>query len=350
MTPFLFWSNLILCEYTETGESMKKIVCCLLIWMMSLSCVEAEYYIVMSDDERVIASENEHVQRSIASTSKIMTAILCLEYGDYTDQWMIGDEVNTVGEKRIYLQPGQQVSMRSLLYGLMLESGNDAAVALAKRVGGSVEKFVEMMNEKAKELGMHNTHFSNPHGLDTTDEGNLSTCFDMALLMKYAILNEQFCEILCTLSYTSEWGSVFHNSNRLLKDFPFTLGAKTGYTSKAGRTLVSAAKNQNLNLICVTFDLYDHFAFHQSQYIQAFQTMKKQVLLEIGEYSYLDYIIHVDEVMSVTCSDEELQEAEIRYWVDEDAMIFQFKLDDYIVSKSYKMTKKKTFCLLRWCV
>ena len=329
---------------------MKKIVCFLLMLMMSFCCVEAEYYIVMSDDERVIAAENEHVQRSIASTSKIMTAILCLEVGDYTDQWVIGDEVSTVDEKRIYLQPGQQVSMRSLLYGLMLESGNDAAVALAKRVGGSVEKFVEMMNEKAVELGMHNTHFSNPHGLDIHDAGNISTCFDMALLMKYAIKNEQFCEIIRTLSYSSEWGSVFHNSNRLLKEFPFTIGAKTGYTSKAGRTLVSAAKNQDLTLICVTFDIYDHFSFHQIQYTNAFQTMKKQVLLDVGEYSYLDWTIHVDEDMSVTCSDEELQDAEIRYWFDEDTMTFQFKLDDYIVSKSYKMTKKKSFCFMGWCL
>ena len=240
--------------------------------------------------------------------------------------------------------------MRSLLYGLMLESGNDAAVALAKRVGGNVEKFVEMMNEKAEQLGMYNTHFSNPHGLDIKDEGNLSTCFDMALLMKYAIQNEQFREIIGTLSYTSEWGSVFHNSNRLLKDFPFIVGAKTGYTSKAGRTLVSAAENKDLNLICVTFDLYDHFSFHQMQYTNAFNTLKKQVLLEAGEYPWLDRIVHVNEDFSVTCTDQELSEAEIRWSYDDGMMTFQFVLDDYLVSKSYSTSKKKKVCFLGWCL
>ena len=329
---------------------MKKLICCLLFGIMCLSSVEAEYYIVMSDDERILSAENEHVQRSIASISKIMTAVVCLEQGDYLDQWIVDDVVYSVDEKRIYLQSGQQVSMRSLLYGLMMESGNDAAVALAQRVGGSVDKFVDLMNRKAEELGMHNTYFSNPHGLDITQQGNLSTCFDMALLMNYAIQNEQFCEIIGTLRYQSEWGSVFHNSNRLLKDFPFTIGGKTGYTSKAGRTLVTAAQNQDLKLICVTFDLYDHFSFHQRQYVNAFKTIEKQVLLEVKDYMMLDSIVHVDEPFTVTCSDEELSQAEIRYWMDDDCMTFQFKLNDYVVSKRYKVSQKRKFCFLRWCL
>ena len=329
---------------------MKKLICCLLFGIMCLTSVEAEYYIVMSDDERVLTAENEHVQRSIASISKIMTAVVCLEQGDYLDQWIVDDVVLSVDEKRIYLQPGQQVSMRSLLYGLMLESGNDAAVALAQRVGGTVEKFVDMMNRKAEELGMHNTHFNNPHGLDITQQGNLSTCFDMALLMNHAIQNEQFCEIIGTLTYQSEWGSVFHNSNRLLKDFPFTIGGKTGYTSKAGRTLVTAAQNQDLKLICVTFDLYDHFSFHQRQYVNAFKTIEKQVLLDAKDYMMLDSIVHVDEPFTVTCSDDELSQAEIRYWIDDNVMTIQFRLNDYIVSKCYEVSQKKMFCFLRWCL
>ena len=327
---------------------MKQLIFCLLMSVLFICPAEAEYYIVMSDDERIFTAENEHVQRSIASISKIMTAVICLEYGDYLDQWILDDVVLSVDEKRIYLQPGQQVSMRSLLYGLMLESGNDAAVALAKRVGGSVDRFVDLMNKKAEELGMLNTCFNNPHGLDIVEKGNLSTCFDMALLMKYAIQNEQFREIIGTLTYQSEWGSVFHNSNRLLKEFPFTIGGKTGYTSKAGRTLVTAAQNQDLKLICVTFDLYDHFSFHQTQYVNVFSTMEKQGLIEVGEYEMLDSIVYVDEPFTVTCSDEELAQAEIRYCLEDDLMIFQFKLGEYVVSKSYRVSHKKKFCFLRW--
>ena len=125
---------------------MKRVLCLCLVMMCFVLPAEAENYIVMSDDERVLVSKDAHEQRSIASITKIMTAVLCLEKGDYIDQWIVGEEVSKADEKRIYLVEGQMVSMRSLLYGLMLESGNDAALVLAKRVGGSVENFVKMMN------------------------------------------------------------------------------------------------------------------------------------------------------------------------------------------------------------
>ena len=331
---------------------MRRILCLLISASLFVLPVKAEYYIVLSDDERVLAAENEHEQRSIASISKIMTAIVCLEQGDFNDIWTLGDEVLSVDEKRIYLQPGQMVSMRSLLYGLMLESGNDAAVALAKRVGGSIENFVVLMNRTAAEIGMLNTVFHNPHGLDIHGTGNLSTCFDMALLMNYAVKNEMFCEIIHTQQYQSEWGSVFHNSNRLLKEFPFTIGGKTGYTSKAGRTLVTAAQHQMLTLICVTFDYQDHFNFHKQNYITLFNTMKRQELLSEGKYRFFDYIVDVNVPMTVTCTDEELMHSQIRYWLDEDEkkIRFQFTLNDYVVIQSYSIEKAHSVCFWRWCI
>lgn len=312
--------------------------------------VDAEHVIVMSDDERILVEKNAHEPQSIASISKIMTAVLCLEEGDYIDRWKVGTEVRQADEKRIYLQEGQEVSMRSLLYGLMLESGNDAALVLAKRVGGSIEHFVDMMNQKAQELGMKNTVFHNPHGLDVHEQGNQSTCFDMALLMNYALKNEQFCEIIQTLSYTSEWGSVFHNSNKLLQEFPFCLGGKTGYTSKAGRTLVTAARNQDTTLICVTFKIQDHFEFHKAQYVECLNAYQKYTLIKPGSFNMLQGIVEVDEPFSVTCTFEELSQAEIRFKITDSEVTFQFVLKDYLVSKTYPLHKKKQRCFLGWCV
>ncbi|MBQ4342261.1 MAG: D-alanyl-D-alanine carboxypeptidase [Erysipelotrichaceae bacterium] len=328
---------------------MKRVLCLCLVMMCFVFQAEAENYIVMSDDERVLVSKDAHEQRSIASITKIMTAVLCLEKGDYIDQWNVGEEVSKADEKRIYLVEGQMVSMRSLLYGLMLESGNDAALVLAKRVGGSVENFVKMMNEKAKEIGMLNTVFHNPHGLDVHEQGNLSTCFDMALLMKYALNNEQFCEIIKTKIYASEWGTVFHNSNKLLSDFAFCLGGKTGYTSKAGRTLVTAAKNQDLTAICVSFQIQDHFEFHKSQYIDVLNKYQKYTLLHKGDYLMTNGTVRIEEPFCVTCTLDELSQAQIRYVLNHDTVTFQFTLNDYVVSKTYPIVQKKNICFLGWC-
>lgn len=322
----------------------------MIVWMMFQIQIQAENYIVMSDDERVIYEKDAHEQRSIASITKIMTAVICLEKGNYMDVWHVGEEVKEADEKRIYLAEGQKVSMHSLLHGLLLESGNDAALVLAKRVGGTIEHFVELMNEKAKEIGMTNTVFHNPHGLDVHEQGNLSTCFDMALLMNYALKNEQFCQIIQTKEYASEWGSIFHNSNKLLSDFPFCLGGKTGYTSKAGRTLVTAAKNQNLQLVCVSFQIQDHFQFHKQMYVDAMNTYEKIMLLDEGEYRMTSGTAVIDEPFFVTCTLEELSNAQIRYQIQDDEIIFQFLLNEYVVSKSYELKRNKKACFLGWCL
>lgn len=331
---------------------MKKILCILICLFFMIEHVHAENYIVMSDDNRILFSENEHEPQSIASISKIMTAVICLEKGDYIDVWTVGSEVLSADEKRIYLKEGQQVSMRSLLYGLMLESGNDAAIVLAKRVGGTVERFVELMNNKAQELGMNHTVFHNPHGLDVYEDGNISTCYDMALLMNYALKNDVFCEIIKTLEYTSEWGSIFHNSNKLLTTFPFTLGGKTGYTSKAGRTLVSAARKDNLTLLCVSFQIHDHFNFHQTKYTEAMNLYQKMTLMKTGDYHWNQRVVHVDEEFAVTCSLNELSEAEIRYDYNESTgeFLVQFSLDDYVVHKAYSTSSSKNYCILGYCL
>ncbi len=329
---------------------MKKIFLVVLILFTHWVPVSAESYIVIgADDHEVIMAKDEHEIESIASITKIMTAYLALEYGDFTDTWLVGEEVLQADGSRIYVELGQQVSMRSLLYGLMLKSGNDAALIIAKRVSGSVEKFVALMNKKAKEIGMINTEFHNPHGLDVNMEGNYSTPYDMALLMQEALKNEMFCEIIKTMDYTSEWGAKWHNSNKLLESFPFCIGGKTGYTSKAGRTLVTAAKKDGATYIIVTFNLQDNVEFHHETYLQVMNERTVVTLLEPQVIEIDNYTIVIDHPFTVVATEDEIEAGEMSVYLNKSKKeyIVQWSYMEHQKVEVYKATKK--FCLWRWC-
>ncbi|WP_117160990.1 D-alanyl-D-alanine carboxypeptidase family protein [Paraliobacillus sp. X-1268] len=190
----------------------------------------------------------------IASITKIMTAVLAIESGKMEETVTISHEAAFTEGSSIYLKEGEKIKLKDLVYGLMLRSGNDAATAIAEYVGGSVEGFSYLMNEKAVWLGMEQSHFDNPHGLDS--ESHYSTAYDMALLTKHAMENEQFVTITGAQAYHSDqrtyaWG----NKNKLLTTYySYTIGGKTGYTKAAGRTLVSVAKKNDVTLIVVTLD------------------------------------------------------------------------------------------------
>ena len=153
------------------------------------------------DSNNVIYAKDVHNVRSVASISKIMTAIVAIENDNIKDVVTIGDEISTAYGSGIYIKQGEQLTLEDLLYGLMLRSGNDAALAIAKYVGKDIDNFVLMMNNKAKEIGMINTTFNNPHGLDING-GNLSTAYDMAILTSYAMKNEEYKKIVSTKKYT----------------------------------------------------------------------------------------------------------------------------------------------------
>ena len=331
---------------------MRKIVILLFVLLMSFTSVSASNYIIVTDDNRVLESSGSEEIRSIASITKIMTAIIALEYGDFSDVWYVGDEVNTASGKMIYLKEDQLVSMGTLLYGLMLESGNDASLVIGARVGGSVEKFVEMMNEKAKEIGMVNTEFNNPNGMDVVEAGNYSTCVDLAILMNYALQNEMFCEIIKTKEFKSDWGTTFHNSNKLLNSFPLCIGGKTGFTNKAGSSLLTSAKNEDLTLTIVTLNMGERYEFQQEKYTQYFNEFQKITLLDKQEFIIDDYKIVIDEPFQVVGNDEEMQEAEIFAKLDKEnnEYVVQYKYEDYIVSKVYKAIKEKKYCLFGFCL
>lgn len=271
------------------------------------------------DSNRVLYESNPHNIRSIASISKIMTGILAVESGKLEKTVTVDDTVLKAYGSGIYVKPGEKLKLKDLVYGLMLRSGNDAAVMIAKYVSGSVSKFVTLMNQKAKELGMTDTTFHNPSGLDEKEQiGNFSTAYDMALLTSYAMQNEDYTQIVGTKKYTLKTNKntyVWHNKNKLLNTYQYTTGGKTGFTKKARRTLVSTASKDNLNLVVVTLNDGDDFKDHMNLHDYGFATYQKYHILKKGtiqikgekyykkERLYIkknvDYPIRLDEKESI---------------------------------------------------
>ena len=200
----------------------------------------------------MIIGKNEDVKSAMASTTKIMTTIVILEKVDLNEKVTVSAKAGGTGGSRLGLKRGDKASVRDLLYGLMLRSGNDAAVALAEHVGGSVKGFAELMNEKAIELGLTNTHFVTPHGLD--DANHYTTALELAKLTDYAMDNEIFAKIVGTKSttiYINNQSRQINNTNELLGVLNGVVGVKTGFTNNAGRCLVTETKRNNMDIITI---------------------------------------------------------------------------------------------------
>lgn len=204
----------------------------------------------------ILHSKNAEARLPMASTTKIMTALIVAEDCDLSEVITVPDEAVNVEGSSIYLKKGESISVKDLLYGLMLRSGNDAACALAIHHSGSVEKFVEKMNGKAKELGADDTHFKNPSGLP--DEEHYTTAKDLCNIARAAMGNKVFKEVVSTKNYNGDFRQ-FLNKNKLLSSLNGANGVKTGYTQRAGRCLVSSAARENMNVICVVLNCYDMY-------------------------------------------------------------------------------------------
>ncbi|MCG0275557.1 MAG: D-alanyl-D-alanine carboxypeptidase [Thermosediminibacteraceae bacterium] len=204
---------------------------------------------------KVLFEKNAHLKLEPASTTKIMTAIIALEKGNLSDIVTTGKEATLVDGSRIYLEEGEKLTLEQMLYGLMLNSGNDAAVAIAEHIAGSVPEFAKLMNEKAKSLGAKNTNFVNPSGLP--DKNHYTTAYDLALIARYALLNHpEFKKIVSTKTYRipwqgKEWDRTLINHNKMLWNFEGADGVKTGYTRSAGHTLVASATRNGWQLLAV---------------------------------------------------------------------------------------------------
>lgn len=254
-----------------------------LIFPISAVADSSKSSIVMDlDSGRVLYENDANHQRLIASITKIMTAILAIENGDLDKKVIVGEEVLSMYGTNIYVEVGEKMTMRDLIYGLLLRSGNDAAAVIAKEIGGTEAKFVQMMNSKAREIGMKNTVFKNPHGLDEVTE-NYSTAYDMALLSKYAFSNKIYRKIVATKKYEVSTGKktyLWYNRNRLLDNYKYCTGGKNGYTPSAGKTLVSTASKGNLNLTIVSLNDGDSYINHQNLYENMFSKYHKYKIVD----------------------------------------------------------------------
>ena len=208
----------------------------------------------------VLYSKAAHEKLPMASTTKVMTALVAIENGNLDEIVTTADEAYGVEGSSIYISKNEKLSLRDLLYGLMLRSGNDAAVAIAIHIGGSVDGFVAMMNKRAKELGAVNTHFANPNGLP--NDSHYTTAYDLGLICSAALKNEAFKTIVSTQYHTATTGSVkrsMMNKNKLLWQYDGAIGIKTGYTEKAGKCLTFAAERDGMMIVGVVLNCPDMF-------------------------------------------------------------------------------------------
>ncbi len=244
-----------------------------------LSAVSA----VLMDAEsgRVLFERNAHERRAIASITKLMTALIAAESGhDFSENVTIRPEWTGIEGSSIYLRAGETVTFETLLYGLLLNSGNDAAAAVAAHCAGSVDVFVERMNQRARTLGMQNTHFTNPSGL--SEESHYSTAYDMALLARACSENDMVSRIAATKSI--QFGTrIFTNHNKLLWRYVGCTGMKTGFTEAAGRTLVSSAQRDGQTLIAVTLNAPDDWNDHAALLDYGFEHFSQTHLCLEGE-------------------------------------------------------------------
>ena len=239
--------------------------------------------LVDADSGRVLYEQNADARMLIASTTKIMTALVAIQEGDLSDVVTVKREATLTEGSSMYLKEGEQLTLETLLYGLMLCSGNDAAVAIADHVGGSQKGFLKLMNETAKELGMESSSFANPNGLDAED--HYSTARDMAKLACAAVRNETLLRIVSTQSVTIG-GRTMTNHNKLLRYVDGCLGLKTGYTRAAGRTLVSCAERNGQRLVAVTLQDGNDWADHEALYDYGFSTYPAHRAAMLGKMLY----------------------------------------------------------------
>ncbi len=253
-----------------------------LVMNVQASSNSARSYVLMDiNSGRILASKNMNEKLLIASTTKIMTCLIVLENANLDDVITVGDEVLSMYGTNIYIKEGEKLTVEDLLYGLMLRSGNDAAITLAVHTLGE-DAFIEKMNEKAIEIGMKNTAFFNPHGLDDSTK-NYSTAKDMAILGRYAYQNETYRRIISTKKYVTKSSLksyVWYNRMSLLTQYKNCIGGKNGYTPKAGKTLVSYSVKDDITLMLVTLDdsnLYDN---HKKMYEKYFSLYQNYLIVD----------------------------------------------------------------------
>lgn len=257
------------------------ILAAILFLPVRAGAISAECAILIDGETGRVLYEKQAEEKSlIASTTKIMTALVICEQTNVLDRVKIPKEAVGIEGSSMYLKEGEVLTVQELLYGLMLQSGNDAAVALAIYCGGTVEGFTELMNDKAHRLGMTQSHFANPNGLDSP--GNYSTARDMGILTAYAMQNPIFAQTVSTKTITIG-ERCLRNHNKLLWQLEGANGVKTGYTKAAGRILISSVTRMGRQLIAVTFNAPDDWQDHKTLIEDGFSRFTVQQLVRQGQ-------------------------------------------------------------------
>lgn len=297
---------------------MKKIILIIISLILylpskiyALDTSASSYILYDMDSGRTILGKNIHDSRLIASITKIMTSIIAIESNKLEDIVTVDDSIASAYGSGIYIQVGEKLTLKDLLYGLMLRSGNDAALMISNYLCGSEEEFVKKMNEKASSLGMKDTTFVNSSGLDEKG-GNYSSSYDMALLTSYANNNPVYREIVKTKKYTLKTNYktyIWHNKNKLLS-LDYITGGKTGFTEKARRTLVSTASKDNINLVVVTLNDGNDWEDHKKLYEYAFNNYKSYKILDKNTYkvtkdNYYQGNLYIKKDVYLTLKEEE---------------------------------------------
>lgn len=345
--------------FRRGGKNVKKVVSLILFLILvtsnvsfaeDLNLTARSAILVDADTGQVLYEKNPHLKLHPASTTKIMTGILAIEYGKPNDLVTVDEETPYIIKgSHIALEPGEQLLMKDLIYALLIQSANDSAMVIANHISGNVEEFVKMMNEKAKELGAVNTNFTNPHGL--TDEKHLTTAYDLSLIARYAMKNETFRKIVANYTYTIEptnkkdetrylksHNRLLYSSEKINVDgnmvptkYEGTTGIKTGYTTEAGNCLVASAERDNKRLIAVVLksngnevfsDVHKLFNYGfenfervkistKNQFIQNFQVNYGKMPVVAGvtkdDFSYLLHKDSLDKITQKIVLDEELK-------------------------------------------
>ncbi len=273
--------------------SILCILCGTIIKFNSVNADSSAEIVMELNTNRVLYSSNSHTKKYMASTTKILTAIVVIESFDIDKTVTVSKETVGVEGSSIYLEVGEKLTVKDLLYGLMLRSGNDCAETLAVAVSGSISKFADLMNETARKIGAKDSNFMNPHGLH--DDNHYTTAYDLALISCYAMKNPVFREIVSTKKIriphtTREYDRILVNKNKMLNEYEGANGIKTGFTKKAGRCLVSSCERNGMELVCVVLNSPPMFERSKSLLTDIFNKFFNYKVIES------DYIIDFLEV------------------------------------------------------
>lgn len=287
--------------------------------------------VLEKDSKRIIYSHNMNQSLPMASTTKVVTAITVIENcKNLEEEIIVNNAAIGVEGTSIYLRKGEQINVKDLLFGLMLRSGNDAATALAYHVGGSVEGFASLMNKLAIKVGAKDSHFANPHGLD--NKNHYTSAYDLALITAYALNNPIFKEIVSTKSYVIPETNIsdkryLTNKNKLLSTLDGCCGVKTGFTSKAGRCLVSATERNNTTYVCVVLNCGPMFEESAALLNSCYENYENKKIIDKNKEIFNEYIVsgkqgklylYTEEDFYFPLKENEFEDIKIEYKVQLD--------------------------------